>query len=224
MPIFLDVKDLDKLFSLFLDKEKFIDPALRGDFKTIILQYFEFFKKLPPEYYEIKKYRHFELTVFETDYFYTLCWSESRLIEIANKNRHHQRSISVSDNDFLLDEEILVKVNAAKTFPLSSNPIILGDVFCIFPDRHYYILDGNHRFSVAVKSKENFINAIVLEPHLHIQAIENKYIRTLYKIHHNRMLTIMLFMKSASAKMAANNLLAIKQFKDPLLNYTNNVL
>lgn len=220
MSMFLDVKNLDKLFSLFLEREHFIDLPLRKDFRAIILQYFDFFKGTPPEYYEIKEHRHYELSVFDTDYFYTLRWSENHLIEIAKKHKKHRGKISVLDNADLLDAELLFKVSAKKPLSLTTEPIIIGDVFCLFPDRPYYILDGNHRFALAVKNKKKTISAIILEPDLHIQAIENKYIKTLYKVHHNCMLTIMLFIKNVQPGKVLDSHLTIGQLKDdPLLNY-----
>lgn len=130
--------------------------------------------------------QYFETNVFITDNkscHYTMVWDVQKALHLIKEKNMLPVQYNVEDykSNF---EDTNIMPSKAISAQFNKDPVI----FVKWPGNLDVLIDGNHRYYNALKSKRKTIPAYVLSIEESMQCMLNEDFRSLFKIHHNLLL------------------------------------
>jgi hypothetical protein len=133
--------------------------------------------------------------------FYKVIWRVDKALEVIQENNLKPVSYEMSKALKYVDKGKLNYLNAFRAMK-NDKPIIVVNYS---PCNLDMVIDGNHRVFFNRLKGAKSINAYVLEPKHHLEAMAHDLYRTLYKVHYN-LITIMRYIPGEASKEILNTL------------------
>lgn len=128
--------------------------------------------------------------------FYTLHWDIEKLETLITKHHVKKRSFSISSIVHRVSPGAVTAIN--DSLPMKDEPIMMLEYPLIGESPPLFVADGNYRLMRKYKRGDTSIEAYVIPPAIHMQAMLDERSRTAYKIHNNCYHSIMYMLGAKS--------------------------